>query len=119
MYGKKIEIVYDNKRLISRRIGYSLGTVYTINPFEEQRFELFNVGYLPSTKEYYYNKNVHLPKSLVEYFESKFTSREKLEQEMRYYGIYRKDEIDMLIEDHYNEQVQSKGNILSLKRFFK
>ena len=57
-YGK-MEIVYDNGR---PRLGYSLGTVYDINIDDYNCFKLYNVGYCPATQEFYFNRDVHLPK---------------------------------------------------------
>lgn len=56
---KKIELVYCNNKFVSFRIGYSLGTVYTMSVADYHKFELFNFEYCPSTKDFYYNKNIH------------------------------------------------------------
>jgi len=118
---KKIEFVYYGDKFLSIKIGYSLGTVYTIDPTDYHKFKLYNVGYCKATKDFYYNRNIHLPKRLIEYFESRFHS-ENIEKEMEELGIYKKCDVDRLLDDYNNSMVQSeitKEKTLKLARTLK
>ncbi len=119
---KKIELVYYDEKLIPIRVGYSIGTVYTMDPEDNHRFKLYDVGYCPSTKDFYYNRGIHLPKKLIEYFESGYHNPEFLKKEMEEIGIYRKNAFTKLFEDYNNAQVQTeliREKTLSLKRGLK
>lgn len=122
LFNKDYEFVYYDEKLIPIRVGYSIGTVYTIDPEDYHSFKLYNVGYCPSTKDFYYNRGIHLPKKLIEYFESRYHNPEILEKEMEEIGIYRKNDFDKLFEDYNNAQLQTeliREKTLSLKRGLK
>ena len=98
----KREFFYAEEKLVSWRIGYSLGTVYKIG-INSDKYELYNFGYCPSLDEFYYNKSIRLPKKLIEYFERFRFPSEELEEEMDepYMGNIL-SRFDEYIKDHPN-----------------
>ena len=115
---KNIEAYYDDRHFFSFRRGYSLGTVYDFNPDDYYRYRLFNVGYSPSEKDFYFNYNVHLPKRVRKYLESKEKSPE-LEQEMAELGIVPRNEVSKMISDYedFNAKAEmEREKLLNLKR---
>lgn len=119
LFNKDYEFIYCNGKI---RIGYSIGTVYNINPNDYYRFELYNVGYCKSIKEFYYNKNIHLSKELIEYFEDRYIPREQLEAEMQEIGIYDGSDVDAILKQYNDTKVQNeltKEKALNLKRALK
>ena len=122
MLNKKIELIYYEEKLIPIRFGYSIGTVYTDDPEDYYGFKLYNAGYCPSTKEFYYNRSIHLPKRVVEHFENKRIRSEILEEEMQELGIYNKNDVDKLFNDYNDARLQTemiKEKTLNLKRRLK
>ena len=119
---KKIEIVFYDKKLFPIKLGYSLGTVYTIDVEDMHKFKLYNFGYCPSTKDFYYNRAIRLPKLLIEHFEDRYINREILENEMKELGIYKKNDVDGLLNDYNDARMQSemtREKTLRLKRSLK
>ena len=85
-FTKKKELIYVDNKFIGWCIGYSLCTVY-MPGIEYGTIELQNFGYCPSSKEFYYNKNVHLPKHLRDYFNGAIYNDENVKR-MEELGIY-------------------------------
>lgn len=114
----KRETIIDNDKLFPYRIGYSLGTVYDVNPDTKISYKLYNFGYCPSMQKFYFNFHVHLPKEIIEYFESSPMTPKK-KQEMQEIGIYQKDDVDSLLM-YYNETKAqneiAKEKTLNLRR---
>lgn len=98
------ELVCYSDRVRKFRIGYSLGTVYTENPDNTKKFKLYNFGYCPSTKDFYYNDNLHLSRDLVKHFQSGTESKEELEEEMKNLGLFRKCDVDVLMDEYTASQ---------------
>ncbi len=119
---KKVEFIFcEDKSIVSVKIGYSLGTVYISNLKSDKGYELFNFGYCPSIKDFYYNKNVHLPKKVVEYFESVGKSK-IVDGQMRELGIYNKEDISSLLQEYNELQTKTeiqREKILNFKRTIK
>ena len=95
-HGKKIETIYIEDSLVPIRIGVSLGTVYSPDPVDVGTYRLRNFGYCPSYG-FYFNKNVHLPKNIIDYFESASWPNEKMEAEMKAHGLYDSQDIQKVI----------------------
>lgn len=85
-FTKKKELIYVDNKFIGWCIGYSLCTVY-MPGIEYGTIELQNFGYCPSSKEFYYNKNVHLPKYLRDYFNGAVYNDDNVKR-MEELGIY-------------------------------
>ena len=120
--GKRIDLIYYEKKTIPFRVGYSIGTVYMIDPEDYNRFKLYNVGYCPSTQDFYYNRMIRLPKKLIEHFESRRYRGEILEKEMEEIGICKSSDVAKLFEDYQSAQIQkeiAKEKVLNLKRNLK
>ena len=104
----KREFFYAEEKLICWRKGYSLGTVYDIDTDSFHRFKLHNFGYCPSLDTFYFNRNIHLPKKLIEYFESYCDSMEELEKKMHELGIYKLSYIYNLVLEYNKAQVNKE-----------
>ena len=118
--GKKELVLYE-KNILPIKRGYSIGTVYEFRLSIKRICELYNVGYCPATKEFYYNRNIHLPKRLIKYFEENGHTP-GIEKEMEELGIYNKDDVDKLIEEYNDSQIQMvklQEKTLNLKRSLK
>ena len=85
-FTKKKELIYVDNKFIGWCIGYSLCTVY-MPGIEYGTIELQNFGYCPSSKEFYYNKNVHLPKYLRDCFNGAVYNDDNVKR-MEELGIY-------------------------------
>ncbi len=118
---KRRELTYSEDKFIPFRTGYSLGTVYMLNPETHSTIKLQNFGYCPAEKEFYYNRNIHLPKEIIEYFENRCLNNKTIAQ-MEELGIYNSDDTDKLIRQYENSKVQTeieKEKILNFKRTIK
>ena len=108
-FTKKREFIYDDNKFIEWRIGYSLCTVYK-QSIEYGTIELWNFGYCPSTKDFYYTRNVHLPKEIKEYFNGAVYNKQNIDK-MEDFGIYNGSELLILInlcEEEKKEVTASK-----------
>ena len=115
---KKIEIIYCKNDFFPNKIGYSLGTVYRKDFDNCNHIKLLNFGYCPLLKTFYYNNHVHLPKVIIECFESLWFC-EKNTKAIEEFGIYDIDDIDKLIEEYKHAKVQvelEKERIMNFKR---
>ena len=119
---KNIEIVIYEEKIIPFKIGHHIGTVYTTAIHDLYKLKLYNVGYCPSTKEFYYNRNIRLPRALINHFEDRNGPYKRLIREMEELGIYNKNDVDRLL-DEYNDAVAQteiiKEKTLSLQRSLK
>lgn len=80
------------------RIGYSIGTVYfALRPFG--LITLYNCGYCPKTKEFYFNENVHLPNEIFEKFNNKCLD-DNIIAEMAAMDIYDYEDIKKMIRQY-------------------
>ena len=122
-YEGKREILFCNEGL-PIKIGYSLGTVYVAKWDSDYRhisYKLYNFGYCPADKDFYYNGNIHLPKNLIEYFENGIMSAKK-EEELHELDIYHVSYIENLIDKYNEEKAQNeitKQKILNLSKTIK
>ena len=118
---RKLEFYIDGDKLIPFRRGYSLGTVYDMHPDDYYRIKLMNVGYSPSEKDFYFTYNVHLPKKVIEYLESK-EENESLRKELEELGIVRRNEVSKMINTYRELEAKTemeKQKILALNRTLK
>lgn len=100
------------------RIGYSIGTVYFAywRPFS--LIKLYNYGYCPKTKEFYFNENVHLPKEIFKKFDNKCLD-DNIIAEMAALDIYDYDKVRKMIHQHDEIKLQYEIEIercLNLRR---
>lgn len=95
-YSDKVEKVKCGRKL---KKGYSLATVYRINPKTVSTYELLNFGYCPNIKEFYFNKNVDFPEELVKQLEKMPISKET-ENFLLSLGLHPYDHAEMLV-SHY------------------
>lgn len=122
-YEGKREILFCNEGL-PIKIGYSLGTVYEAKWDSDYRhisYKLYNFGYCPADKDFYYNGNIHLPKNLIEYFENGIMSAKK-EEELHELGIYHVSYSEYLSDKYNEEKAQNeiaKQKILNLSKTIK
>ena len=100
MNNKKLEITYDEDKLMGWCLGYSLGTFYK-RSIKNGTIELWNFGYSLFDKEFYYTKSVHLPKEIRDYFNGAEYSEINIDK-MEELGIYDGDRVDKLIEIYEN-----------------
>lgn len=108
-FTKKRELIYDDNKFIEWRIGYSLCTVYK-QSIKYGTIELWNFGYCPSNKDFYYTRSVHLPKEIKEYFNGAVYSEQNIAK-MEELGIYNGEDLQKLInlyEEAKKEVVASK-----------
>ena len=96
----EIVVMEDN----SIRFGKHIGTVYRRKDYG---VELKNFGLIVGTGETYYNRNIHLPKKLVNYFQNNFIN-DKLIEEMLSIGIYPFEEVDKLIFEYNQKDIQKR-----------
>ena len=96
----EIVVMEDN----SIRLGKHIGTV-----FERENFgvRLKNFGLMVGTGETYYNRNIHLPKKLVNHFENTVIN-DKLIEEMLSIGIYPFEEVDKLISEYNQKDIEKR-----------
>lgn len=111
----KREFFYAEEKLVSWRIGYSLGTVYKIG-INSDKYELYNFGYCPSLDEFYYNKSIRLPKKLIEYFERFRFPSEELEEEMMQIGIYHINDSYKLVREYEDAKACQKLCVEKIKK---
>lgn len=122
-YEGKREILFCNEGL-PIKIGYSLGTVYVAkwdSDYRHVSYKLYNFGYCPADKDFYYNGNIHLPKNLIKYFENGIMSAKK-EEEMREIGIHHAGDIEALLCEFEEAKAQNeiaKQKILNLSKTIK
>lgn len=108
-FTKKREFIYDENKFMEWCIGYSLCTVYK-KSIEYGTIELWNFGYCPSNKDFYYTRNVHLPKEIKEYFNGAIYNKQNIDK-MEEFGIYNGNDLQKLInlyEDAKKEVTASK-----------
>ena len=108
-FTKRRELIHDDDKFIGWRIGYSLCTVYKQN-IEYGTIELWNFGYCPSIKDFYYTRGVHLPKEIKEYFTGAVYNKQNIDK-LEEFGIYNGDDLQKLIklyEEAKKEVVASK-----------
>ncbi len=120
-YDGKAERISKGKSGIPLKKGYSLGTVYRVNPNTSNTYELLNFGYCPSDSTFYFNKNVKLQKEIVSRIEKMPVSKESSEFLLEL-GLYNYNDIDMLLIQYNkaNENVEmAKRKILNLKQTLK
>ena len=86
MYLKEKEKVYSEDSFYILRTGYSVATVYFVNPETKVNYKLLNYGFCPYDNHFYYDENIHLPRDFVNYFESCEVSSEN-EDKMRECGL--------------------------------
>lgn len=118
-YEGKGEILFCNEGL-PIKIGYSLGTVYEVG-WDYPGYKLYNFGYCPADKDFYYNGNIHLPKILIEYFENSSRSKQ-LTEELHELGIYHVSYSEYLSDKYNEEKAQNeiaKQKILNLSKTIK
>ena len=94
-FTKKRELLLDESETVRILIGYSLCTVYS-QSLSDDRIELWNLGYCPSDKDFYYTKRIHLPKDIVNYFNGAEYSPQNIAK-MEELGIYNGDDMERLI----------------------
>ena len=122
-YEGKGEILFCNEGL-PIKIGYSLGTVYVAkwdSDYRHVSYKLYNFGYCPADKDFYYNGNIHLPKILIEYFENSSRSKQ-LTEELHELGIYHVSYSEYLSDKYNEEKAQNeiaKQKILNLSKTIK
>ena len=107
-FTKKRELIHDDSRFIEWRIGYSLCTVY--KRIQHDTIELWNFGYCPASKDFYYTKGVHLPKEIKNYFNGAAYNEQNI-LKMEELGIYNGNDLQKLInlyEEAKKEVVASK-----------
>lgn len=97
---KKLELVRSEDKYIKWHIGYSLGTLYEKN-IDNNTIELWNLGYCPASRDFYYDKNIHFPKEIVNYFNGAEYSKQNIIL-MEEYGIYNLQSLVELYEDEFN-----------------
>jgi hypothetical protein len=117
-YKGKMELITfsDEDALIPVRIGYSLATLYQPHPESHNKYQLVNFGYCPSNNRFYYNDNVHLPKTLIDYFEECEISESTIKA-LKSAGIYDTIEIKKMLDEYYNTQNNiTKDIILNIKK---
>lgn len=120
-YNGKVENIYNGKKGFPIKKGYSLGTVYKFNTSTANTYELLNFGYCPSENKFYLNKNVKLPKEIINGIEKMPISKET-EEFLLNLGLYDYNEVQMLLTqyDKARENVElSKRKILNLKQTLK
>ena len=120
-YNGKAERISKGKSGIPLKKGYSLGTVYRVNPNTSNTYELLNFGYCPSDNTFYFNKNVKLEKEIVIKIEKMPVSKET-GQFLLDLGLYSYNEVDILLNQYNkaNENVEMvKRKILNLKTTLK
>lgn len=110
-YGKK-EMVYCVDKPFPIRIGYSLATVYITSPDNFYNYKLLNFGYCPSDNSFYYNRNIHLPKKLINYFEHSRKS-EEIKKEMEELGILDQYDVESIL-NQFNK-TKKENEIAKLK----
>jgi len=96
-------------------IGINIATVYKKNQY---KVELYNVVYTIFSKEFIYNKNIHLSKKLIRYFESHICENILL-NELKKFNIYDLNEVKELIEEYEKYKIKQeilKHKILTLKK---
>lgn len=106
-YNGDVELVYCDEMLFPMRVGYSLGTVYRVNPKTSNTYELLNFGYCPKIQEFYFNRNVNLPKKVVKLIESMNISKDS-EHTIEEFDIYRYEDIAYLLNQYENMEKQKK-----------
>lgn len=123
-YDEKKEILFCDEGL-PIKFGYSLGTVYEAkwdSYYHRASYKLYNYGYCPAEEGFYYiNRNIHLPKNLIKYFENGIMDTKKKE-EMQEIGIHNIDDINALLREFDKAKTQSeiaKQKILNLSKTIK
>lgn len=94
-FTKKRELLLDESRTLPILVGYSLCTIYK-KGLKNNKIELWNLGYCPSDKDFYYTKRIHLPKEIVNYFNGAEYSPQNIAK-MEELGIYNGDDMQRLI----------------------
>lgn len=95
-FSKTRELIYNEEKLISWSIGYSICTVYW-KSMDANTIELMNFGYCPTDKEFYFTHRVHLPREIVNYFNGADYNKENIEK-MQEFGIYNGNDLERLTE---------------------
>ena len=120
-YDGKAERISKGKNGIPLKKGYSLGTVYRINPNTSNTYELLNFGFCPSDNTFYFNKNLKLPKEIVSKVE-KMVISPKTSEFLLELGLYSYEDVDILLNQYAkaSENAElSKRKILNLKQTLK
>ena len=114
---RKLENIYDGEKGFPIKKGYSLGTVFTFNSETPNNYELLNFGFCPSENKFYLNKNVKLPKEIVNGIE-KMPMNAQTKEFLLTLGLYDYEEVYVLLAQ-YDKAVEnvelSKRKILNLK----
>lgn len=108
---KKRELIYNENTFFGWKIGYSLGTIYRKSIHNIDTIELWNFGYCPSIKEFYYTRNIRLSKEIINYFQGASYNEYNIAQ-MEKLGIYNGDKVEKII----NKYEKQKKEIEFLKR---
>ena len=118
---RKLENIYDGEKGFPIKKGYSLGTVFTYNSETPNKFELLNFGFSPSDNKFYLNKNVNLPKEIVNRIEE-MPINAQTKEFLLALGLYDYDDVYVLL-SQYDKAVEhaelSKRKILNLKETLK
>ena len=118
---RKLENIYDDEKGFPIKKGYSLGTVFTFNTETPSNYELLNFGFCPSENKFYLNKNVKLPKEIVDGIE-KMPINEQTKEFLLALGLYDYKDVYILL-SQYDKAVEnvelSKRKILNLKETLK
>ena len=114
---KKRELIYDEKKFIEWRIGYSLCTVYRQNN-RYRTIELWNFGYCPSNKDFYYTRGVHLPKKIKDYFNGAAYSKDNISK-MEELGIYNIANLQELINIYKKTKKEEKQKTINFSKILK
>ena len=114
---KRREMFLSNDKLVPIKVGYSLGTVYRVNPVTNSTYEILNFGYCPIDGSFYYNRNINLPEEIVSYCESANISS-AMDEQMQKMGLFSYDDVERLLNNYYrakDDVVKSKQKILNIK----
>ena len=102
----KKEMVYYENENFPYKMGYSLGTVYTI---ENDKYKLHNFGFCPSVNDYYFNLSIHVPRKIQKVMKSlevNDTNSLLLEE---LYGVLDKNKVEVMINgDITKEELKTK-----------
>ena len=120
-YEGKSERIAKGKLGLPITKGYSLGTVYRVNPNTSTTYELLNFGFCPSDNTFYFNKNLKLQPEIVSKIE-KMPVSSKAAEFLLELGLYAYEDVDVLLTQYNkaNETVEmSKRKILNLRHTLK
>jgi len=120
-YDGKAEIVFLEGNSFPLMTGYSLATVFRINPKTFNTYELLNFGYCPAIKKFYFNRNITIPMEAVKKFQEMEISKDS-EKIMLEYGLFSYNDVDMLLTNYENANQHfdiCRYKLLNLKKVLK